>query len=57
MLHPAEITHITSKKHAELLLSKSGFALREYSFGIGDLFTHAILVGEKVKNIEVEKSV
>lgn len=51
-LHPAEITHVVSKKHAAAILNKSGFALKDYSFGIGDLFTHAIVVGEKVEYIK-----
>ena len=49
-LHPEEITHITSKAHAAKLLSGGGFELESYSFGIGDLFTHAIIVGNKSKN-------
>lgn len=49
-LHPEEITHITSKEHATKLLRNGGFELENYSFGIGDLYTHAILVGKKSKN-------
>lgn len=49
-LHPAEITHIASKKQAAAILGRSGFALKDYSFGIGDLFTHAIIVGEKMED-------
>jgi dolichol-phosphate mannosyltransferase len=47
MLHPAEITHMVSRKHAQNFLDRTGFSLTEYSFGIRDLFTHAIIVGEK----------
>lgn len=49
-LHPEEITHITSKAHAMKLLSDGGFELESYSFGLGDFFTHAIIVGKKSKN-------
>lgn len=47
-LHPDEIVHIISKKHAKEILEKKGFILKEYSFGPSDLFTHAILVGQKI---------
>ncbi len=43
-LHPDEITRLRSKKHAERLLEKSGFALKKYSFGIRDFFTYAVVV-------------
>jgi len=46
-LHPDEITHIKSKKHAEFILKESGFKLCNFSFNIKDFFTHAIIVGEK----------
>ena len=46
-LHPHEITHINSQKHAKAILEKAGFKLKKYSFGISDLFTHAIVVGSK----------
>jgi hypothetical protein len=46
-LHPHEITHITSQKHAKQILERAGFKLEKYSFGISDLFTHAIVVGRK----------
>lgn len=52
-LHPAEITHIVSRRHAAAILNRSGFALKDYSFGIGDLFTHAIVVGEKVEYTKI----
>lgn len=46
-LHPPEITYIHSKSQAELILKKSGFHMIQYSFSISDLFTQAILVGQK----------
>jgi dolichol-phosphate mannosyltransferase len=47
-LHPPEITYIHSKSQAELILKKSGFKMIEYSFSIADVFTQAIIVGEKI---------
>ncbi len=46
-LCPTEFTHLHSKKHALRLLENSGFKLLEYSFGSGDAFTHAIVIGQK----------
>ena len=46
-LHPPEVTHIESRQQASLILHNSGFELVEYSFGISDLFTHAIIVAIK----------
>jgi dolichol-phosphate mannosyltransferase len=45
-LHPHEITHITSRKHARKILASAGLTLVDYSFGITDLFTHAVIVGK-----------
>lgn len=45
-LHPHEITHITSRKHARKILASAGLTLVDYSFGITDLFTHAVVVGK-----------
>lgn len=53
-LHPAEITHIASKKQATAILGNSGFSVKDYSFGLGDLFTHAIIVGEKKNTSKVQ---
>lgn len=47
-LHPPEITYIHSKSQAELILKKSGFQMIEYSFSLADLYTQAILVGQKI---------
>jgi ubiquinone/menaquinone biosynthesis C-methylase UbiE len=44
-LHPHEITHISSRRHAEQILSAAGLTLVDYGFGVTDLFTHAIVVG------------
>jgi len=47
-LHPVEITRITSKKQAMAILEEGGFKLQNYSLSIADLFTHAIIVGERL---------
>ncbi len=47
-LHPIEITRLRSRRHAEELLERGGFRLREYSFGPRDFFTQVALVAEKV---------
>ena len=44
-LHPHEITHISSRKHAKKILEAAGLNLVEYRFDASDIFTHAIVVG------------
>lgn len=46
--HPDEITRVRSRQHVEELLRKSGFAMPGYYFGPKDLYTQAMIVGEKV---------
>lgn len=46
-LHPEEITKITSRGQVETILSNSGFKLKSFNFGPGDLFTYVAVVGEK----------
>lgn len=46
-LHPAELVHISSPKEARQILQAAGFSMLEYSFGPSDVFTHAIVVGQK----------
>jgi dolichol-phosphate mannosyltransferase len=46
-LHPDEPSLIRSRAQAEAYLHAAGMELHEYSFGIRDLFTHAVIVGEK----------
>jgi dolichol-phosphate mannosyltransferase len=46
--HPEEITRVRSKKQIIDLLADGGFRLTHYHFGIVDLFTYVILVGEKI---------
>jgi ubiquinone/menaquinone biosynthesis C-methylase UbiE len=45
--HPDEICRIRSKKHAVNLIEQGGFRYARYYFGMKDLFTYAIIVGEK----------
>lgn len=46
-LHPDEITHVRSKQQVRTYLEQNGFRLIEFYFGPRDLFTHAIVVGQK----------
>ncbi|MBF0589476.1 MAG: glycosyltransferase [Magnetococcales bacterium] len=53
-LHPAELTHVTSREITEGWMQASGFLLTEYYFGIRDFYTHQVVVAEKVRDIEPE---
>ncbi|MBF0296025.1 MAG: glycosyltransferase [Magnetococcales bacterium] len=46
-LHPPELTHIRSREQTARWLEQSGFRLREFAFGAGDLFTYQVIVAEK----------
>jgi len=46
-LHPAEITRVRSRNQIRGYLAGEGFRLNRYAFGIRDLFTYAVIVGEK----------
>jgi SAM-dependent methyltransferase len=46
-LHPAEPSLIRSRSHVEAMVTRAGFRMRSYDFGIGDLFTYAVIVLEK----------
>lgn len=48
--HPDEVSLLGSRAEAEALLLDAGFALREYSFGVRDLFVQVVLVAEKREN-------
>ena len=47
--HPDEISLLGSRAEAAALLRDSGFVLREYSFGIRDLFVQCVIVAESVE--------
>lgn len=47
-LHPHEITKVKSRKQIQTILKRSNFRLTSYDFGVRDLFTYAIIVGEKI---------
>jgi dolichol-phosphate mannosyltransferase len=46
-LHPDEITHVRSKVQVRRYLEASGFSLIEFYFGVRDLFTQAVIIGQK----------
>jgi len=47
-LHPDEPSLLKSRNQAECFLKGSGFELIEYYFGMKDLFTQVVIVGQKV---------
>ena len=48
-LHPAEISLLPSRSHAEDVLRRSGFTLIDYEFGPRDGFVQAVVVGQKTE--------
>jgi len=46
-LHPREVTHVRTQRQVRGYLEASGFDLVDFYFGSRDLFTHAVIVGEK----------
>ncbi len=46
-LHPDEITHVHSKAQVRRYLEASGFSLIEFYFGARNLFTQAVIIGQK----------
>lgn len=53
-LHPPEITRVRSKAQVEGYLARAGFRLSYYGFGINDLLTYVVVVGEKRSTAAVE---
>lgn len=47
-LHPDEISLIKSKQEVDNVLKKSGFKLIDFYFGSKDMFTHRIIVAQKL---------
>ena len=47
--HPDEISLLGARDEAEALLLDAGFALREYYFGVRDLFVQVVIVAEKLE--------
>lgn len=47
VLHPEEITRVTSRAQIEKILNAAGWELENFYFGPRDAFTHAIIVGRK----------
>jgi dolichol-phosphate mannosyltransferase len=46
-LHPDEITHVRSRRQVRAYLAAAGFSLLGFHFGWRDLFTQAVIVGQK----------
>lgn len=46
-LHPPEISHVRSRRHAQELIGQAEFNLVDYRFGVSDFFVQAIVVAEK----------
>jgi len=46
-LHPDEITRIKSRDHMVGIFEQAGFGVKEYYFGIKDLWTQSVMVAEK----------
>ena len=49
-LHPDEITLLKSKRQAASIMSKAGFKIENYYFGIQDFFTYCMIVVTKDPN-------
>jgi hypothetical protein len=47
ILHPAEISLVRSRRMAREALEKSGFTMKDYKFGLSDLFIQAIVIAIK----------
>jgi SAM-dependent methyltransferase len=47
-LHPPEVTHVRSRAETSAWLRAAGFRLERFYFGPRDLFTHQVVVAEKV---------
>jgi SAM-dependent methyltransferase len=50
-LHPPELTHVRSRRQMETYLNSTGFSLIEFYFGSRDLYTHAVIVGQKIRGV------
>lgn len=51
--HPDEICRIRSRKHAERMIRAAGFELDRFYFGPKDVFTYAVCVARKPKEVMV----
>jgi dolichol-phosphate mannosyltransferase len=45
-LHPAEVSLVRSRRHAESVLNDGGFALGDFKFGPADLFIQAVVTAQ-----------
>jgi hypothetical protein len=48
-LYPPEINLVKSRRRCERWISEADLSLEQFSFGIGDFFTHQIVVARKTK--------
>ena len=48
-LHPDEHTLISSRQQADRIINGGGFKIVDYYFGIRDLYTHQVIVAEKIQ--------
>jgi predicted SAM-dependent methyltransferase len=47
-LHPNEISHMQSRRHAKEILASAGLKLSDYFFSPSDLWVQAIIVAKKI---------
>jgi 2-polyprenyl-3-methyl-5-hydroxy-6-metoxy-1,4-benzoquinol methylase len=50
-LHPPEPTKVRSRRQVTALLEAGGFHFEQMSFGIGDAFTYAVVIGSKHQDL------
>ncbi len=55
-LHPDEHTRITSRAQTQGWLDDAGFEMTKFYFGPRDLFTHQIIIAEKIRDIQNDAS-
>lgn len=48
-LYPPEINLVKSRRRCERWISEADLSLEQFSFGIGDFFTHQIVIARKTK--------
>ena len=53
-LHPDEPSLIRSRREAEAYLSDAGLKLVDYAFGPRDLFTYAVIIGERPIGLQAD---
>ena len=51
VFHPAEPSLLHSRKEVSNFLKEAGFQLAEFSFGVRDAFTYAVVVADKKQDL------